>query len=79
MLQCISTNAVGWIIIEMIILLIECAVLLFSINDLRSKFSTLGNYQSQADEGLVFCKLGENYVWLTKAEYERLCLTDRSE
>jgi hypothetical protein len=33
----------------------------------------------QADKGLTFCKVGENYVWLTKAEYERLCLTDRSE
>jgi hypothetical protein len=35
--------------------------------------------KSKADEGLVFCKLGQNYCWLTPAEYGRLCLTDRSE
>ncbi|MDD5170510.1 MAG: hypothetical protein PHN75_16965 [Syntrophales bacterium] len=36
-------------------------------------------YNDKADEGLVFCKLGENYVWLTPQEFERLRMTERSE
>jgi len=35
--------------------------------------------RSKADEGLVFCKLGSNYVWLTPQEFERLRMTERSE
>jgi hypothetical protein len=36
-------------------------------------------FESKADEGLVFCKLGGNYVWLTPQEFERLRMTERSE
>lgn len=33
----------------------------------------------KADEGLFYCKLGENYVWLNKDDVLKFFFTDRSE
>ena len=34
---------------------------------------------AKADEGLFYCKLGENYVWLDKGDVLTFFFTDRSE
>ena len=36
-------------------------------------------YEKRADDGFIFCKLGENYVWLNKEEYIRLFLKYHGE
>jgi hypothetical protein len=38
-----------------------------------------GESEKKADEGLVFCKVGDNYCWLTPADYAFICLRDHSE
>jgi hypothetical protein len=58
-------------------LVVGVALVLSENNALARRVS---EYQNKADEGFAYCKISEGvYGWLTKEDYARIVLTDRSE
>jgi hypothetical protein len=78
-MESVSLEYLVAILLFVIAILLFEGIILYSVFILTNKLSSLGDEQAKADSGLVFCRLGKNYVWLTPSEYQRLCLTDNGE
>jgi hypothetical protein len=63
----------------LILLGIVCGLCWFSGWSQGIGYQPLEKWKAKSDAGLVFCRLGENYVWLNKGEVLKFFFTDRSE